>query len=166
LAGSSITFSRPFILTAMRPFRTCIGLVLIVSMTVSVASAEPSHDLSTLRKYIDRTVYIKDVAGDVTSRRLVEATRSELVVAVGASRQVIPASQITSVTIDGDPLWNGALIGGAVGVAVVLAAPFGGGTGPYPHDVSAVAGAFGLGAAFGAWKDWRHKGQTVVYQAP
>jgi len=140
----------------------CTAATIAVLLPVS-AGAGPARDLGALRKYVGTIVYIQDVAGNVTSRRLADATNSELIVAGATGREAVAAARIASVSVDGDSLWNGLLIGGALGGALALV-PVGGAEQP---SRAGLAGAgVALGAAIGTWRDWRRRGQTVVYRAP
>jgi hypothetical protein len=137
--------------------------ILLFALIPASAWAKPARNLDALRKYVGRVLHIMDMAGNVTSFRLVEATNAQLVVMAPDGPQAIGVARIASVVIDRDSLWNGLLIGGAIGSAVALISP---GGAEQPSKAGLAAAGFTLGAAIGTWSDWRRKGQTVVYRAP
>jgi hypothetical protein len=100
-----------------------------------------------------------------TRGAFVSASATSLVIAAAAGGlREIPAQEILSVEKSGDPVWNGAIIGG-----VILGLGMGGGAGAScsPNCASAVAGGYifgaALGAGIGATIDYLHKGRTLVY---
>lgn len=80
-------------------------------------------------------------------------------------RRVVPADMVVSVWRRGDRLVNGAVIGGLVGLAGGLLGQSGCTNCGNERAVGVVVGV-PLWAGVGAWIDARHRGRTLVYEAP
>jgi hypothetical protein len=103
--------------------------------------------------------------GSPVLARVVSATNAELVVTLGGVPRTFPVMDIARISLEGDSLTSGAIIGGAIGFPIgVLSCQ-----GSSSEDCNTL-GRAAFGAAFygaiGAWIDSRHHGRTVIYRAP
>jgi hypothetical protein len=107
---------------------------------------------------------LKLVSGTAFLVRIVSLSKSELVVTVGGVRQVFRLSQVDRLSVEGDSLKNGAIIGAAVGVLWGFLATGGLQCSDCP---GAVAGSMmlgsGAGVGIGIGIDAHHIGTTIVY---
>ena len=118
-----------------------------------------SHHVS-----VGDTVYVTThTAGEIRGR-LVHLSADSVVVASGAHPQAISFRDIGWIEKRGDPLWNGALIGGGLLAFPMMA---GASASCSPDCSSAVPAAFavglGIGAGIGALIDSIIPGRTLVY---
>lgn len=97
----------------------------------------------------------------------VSASSASLVMSVKGRPQEIPVADIAAIDKPGDPVWGGAIIGGAI-----LGLGFMGGAGAScspncDKEVPAAAAAgVAIGGAVGAGIDYLHRGRTRIYRAP
>ena len=121
--------------------------------------------LSSVARYAGRLVWVQDRTDSQLLARVISATNTELTLTLGGVPRTLPVTDIVRISLEGDSLTSGALIGGAIGIpAGVLSCQ-----GSVTEDCN-VLGRAALGAAIwgtiGAWIDSRHHGRTVIYRAP
>jgi hypothetical protein len=121
--------------------------------------------LSSVARYAGRVVGVEDRSGRQLLARVVSATATELMLTLGGVPRTVPVTDIVRISLEGDSLTSGAIIGGAIGIPVgVLSCQ-----GSVTEDCNVVGRAV-LGAAvwgaIGAWIDSRHHGRTDIYRAP
>ena len=130
----------------------------------SIAWAQ-NAGLSSVARHAGRLVWVQDRTGSQLLARVVSATNTELILTLGGVPRTLPVADIVRVSLEGDSLTSGAVIGGASGIpAGVLSCQ-----GSVTEDCN-VLGRAVLGAAIwgaiGVWIDSRHHGRTVIYRAP
>jgi hypothetical protein len=132
---------------------------LAVLLWASSASAQ--SDFSGLAAKPGDYIHVTDPSGIEVSGRV--SSVSPLALAIG-KYEFKPQPEL-KIERSGDSLWNGALIGMAVGAVTGL---LGGGEGCVGRDPchlgAIVAGSIAFYGAAGAFIDWRHKGRTVIYK--
>ena len=111
------------------------------------------NGLRRLNQFRGRMIYISSWQFSERLARCVGATATELTVTIGGIEQRLPRRDIRRVSIQGDSLANGTLLGAAVGVLGGLAQ---GGAGT-------AAGGAAVYGGIGAWIDSRRVGRTVIY---
>jgi hypothetical protein len=136
----------------------------MLASPLSIAWAQ-NVGLSSVARYASRLVWVQDRTGSQLLARVVSATNTELILTLGGVPRTLPAADIVRISLEGDSLTSGAIIGGAIGIpAGVLSCQ-----GSVTEDCN-VLGRAVLGAAvwgaIGAWIDSRHHGRTVIYRAP
>ncbi len=140
------------------------ALIAALLASSSIARAQ-NIGLSSVARYAGRLVWGQDRAGSQLLARVVGATNAELIVTLGGVPRTLPVTGIVRISLEGDSLTRGAIIGGAIGFpAGVLSCQ-----GSVTEDCN-VLGRAVLGAAIwgaiGAWIDSRHHGRTIIYRAP
>ena len=143
----------------MRSFS--IAAILTSILWASPARAQP--DFSGLKVKPGDFVYVTESSGVVVGGPLTRILPSALTID-GHEFKPAPGLKIERL---GDSLRNGTLIGMAVGAG--LAAVTGGQGCASSRDCPRGAifvGAVAFYGAVGAFIDWRHKGRTVIYDAP
>ena len=143
--------------------RVALTAALLAS-PMSIAWAQ-NVGLSSVVRYAGRLVWVEDRTGSQLLARVVSATNTELTFTLGGVPRTIPVTDIVRISLEGDSVTSGAVIGGAMGIpAGVLSCQ-----GSVTEDCS-VLGRAVLGAvvwgAIGAWIDSRHHGRTIIYRAP
>lgn len=146
-------------------------LLLMLCLTASTASAGPARRLQDLRVDAGTVITAVMIDGAPVVGGFVRSSSNELVLNVGGVERVIPAAQIATLSIRGDSLVNGALIGVAVVVVAALASPYRDegptcGNSCLGHPVIGFTVGLGAAASVGAFIDWRHRGETVIYRTP
>src|SRR5262245_8637519 len=86
-----------------------------VLLAAPLLSAQTQPNLEVLRPYVGAIVVVHDASGGRSSGRLIEAAAGGLTLSVDRVRRVFQPSDIASVGVIGDPIWDGALKGAAVG---------------------------------------------------
>jgi hypothetical protein len=88
------------------------------------AARQPSRSFLDLqeRLHSGNTVYVTDTTGTETKGKVVEVSGSALVLDVKGVHRRMDQSSVRHVQRHGDPLWNGLLIGVAVGASAMLVA--------------------------------------------
>jgi hypothetical protein len=153
-------------------FRRIASLVCsalaIGAATVGAQGPQPSHDLALVNSVAGKVVRVRDRSGHDTAGRVLTATATELVLQVSTSQRTIPVGDITRVVTKADPVWDGAVMGGAVG-AVVQSLPFEGpscsGRCFSETPAGKIVGVL-IAASLGAWWDAKHSHSAVIYEAP
>ena len=144
---------------------TPAALIAILAAPLPPATAwAQSRGLSAVAPYAGRLVWVRDRTGSELLARVVSATDSELGVTVGGVGRTIPVTGIARVSIDGDSITDGMLIGAAIGVPWGVLACQGART-RCATGTNVLAG-IAISGALGAWLDARHHGRTVLYRAP
>ena len=142
--------------------RVALTATLLASAS-SIAWAQ-NVGLSSVGRYAGRLVWVQDRTGSQLLARVISATNTELTLTLGGVPRTLPVTDIVRISLEGDSLMSGALIGGAIGIpAGVFSCQ-----GAVTEDCNAL-GRAALGAAIwgaiGAWIDSRHHGRTVIYRA-
>ncbi len=147
---------------ANRLMRVALTAALLAS-PLSTAWAQ-NVGLSSVARYAGRLVWVQDRTGSQLLARVVSATNTELILTLGGVPRTLPVTDVVRISLEGDSLTSGAIIGGAIGVPAGVLSCQGSGT----EDCN-VLGRAGFGAAIwgaiGAWIDSRHYGRTVIYRA-
>lgn len=144
--------------------RRAFTIATILSSILWASPARAQPDFSGLKVRPGDFVYVTDASGVVVGGPLTKL--SPLVLTIdGHEFKPAPGLKIERL---GDSLWNGTLIGMAVGAGLAAVA---GGQGcasreDCPPIGAIVAGGVAFYGAVGAFIDWRIKGRTVVYEAP
>lgn len=167
--------SVPWILSSV----AAVSLFAHPSVAAAQTVATSFADLRTVVKPGD-TVEVTGVDGRKTTRRIAALTDTSLTLAVreldrdGRERYVpkitLFEQDVRRIRLEHrDTVWNGALIGWAVGaVPLLLVVPLSGGGGGCGSDFNVCPG-FALlltgpiGMGIGAWVDASHKRRTMVY---
>jgi hypothetical protein len=139
--------------------RTAVACLVLLVAIPSVAEARQAHDFSRLKLRIGDHVFVTDRAtGEEFGGVLARLSATELVV---AGRLVTPRPGLI-IERRGDPVWEGAVIAGAIGAIVGV---------QVGHEACldrskwwcAAQGA-AIYAAMGALYDALHTGRTTVYR--
>ena len=136
----------------------------LLASPLSIAWAQ-NVGLSSVTRYAGRLVWVQDRTGSQLLARVVSATNAELTVTLGGVARTFAVPDIVRVSLDGDSLTNGMIIGGAIGVPAGAFSCQGSVTEDCNFLGRALLGAVIYGA-IGAWIDSRHHGRTVIYRAP
>ena len=148
----------------------CVACSILCMLLATLPlPAQAQHRLEAVKRYVGKVVVVHDLAGLRVSGRLIEATVDELTLTVDGARRIIPGTDIASIGVVGDPVWDGALK--AIGVGVLLAVL---GSGDVPScdkpcfRESALSNVLGVAmfGAVGAWIDARHTRERVIYEKP
>ena len=87
------------------------------------------------------------------------------IVTLGGVPRTLPVTNVVRLSLEGDSLTSGAILGGALGIPVGVLSCQGSVTEDCNVLGRAVFGAAIFGAV-GAWIDARHHGRTVIYRSP
>lgn len=136
----------------------------LLASSSSIAWAQ-TIGLSSVARYAGRLVWVEGRTGGQLLARVVSATNAELVLTLGGVPRTLPVTEIVRVSLEGDSLTSGAIIGGAIGIPVGVLSCQGSVTEDCNVLGRAVLGA-ALYGAIGAWIDSRHHGRTVIYRGP
>ena len=147
-------------------------MVLIRAALVAALFAFPSSTawaqspgLSSVARYAGRLVWVQDRTGSQLLARVVNATNAELTMTLGGVPRTLAVTDIVRISLDGDSLTNGAIIGGVIGLPAGAFSCQGSVTEDCNFLGRAILGAVIYGA-IGAWIDSRHHGRTVIYRSP
>ena len=103
-----------------------IALLCTLTLVVSggCAARQPARSFSDLqqRLHSGNTVYVIDNAGGETKGKIVEVSASAMFLDINGTRRRMEEDSVRQVQRFGDSLWNGLLIGAAVGTAGMLIA--------------------------------------------
>lgn len=127
--------------------------------------AQPARNLAALSGLSGETIYIEDRNGRETAARCLAANDREILISVGGVERRVGVADIRRITVGGDSLTNGALIGGAIGIPWGIMGCQGHRTSNCPLAVYAGLGVAIFGGV-GAWIDSRRDSRKVVYLAP
>jgi hypothetical protein len=136
----------------------------LFAFPLSIAWAQ-NVGLSSVARYAGRLVWVQDRTGSQLLARVVSATNAELTVTLGGVPRTFAVPDIIRISLDGDSLTNGTIIGAAIGVPAGAFSCQGSVTEECNFLWRAVLGAVIYGA-IGAWIDSRHHGRTVIYRSP
>ena len=143
--------------------RAALTAALLAS-PLSIGSAQ-NVGLSSVARYAGRLVWVQDRTGSQLLARVVSATTTELILTFGGVPRTLPVTDIVRISLEGDSVTSGAIIGAAMGIpAGVLSCQ-----GSITEDCNVLGRAvFGAAVwgAIGAWIDSRHHGRTVIYRSP
>lgn len=108
-----------------RPARRLTQRVLFCGLAVVIAGCAartPARQFPDLRQRVKpgTTVYVIDNTGSEVQGELVDVSESALTLAVNGDQRRVEHESVRQVQTYGDSLWNGLLIGVAVGTAAVL----------------------------------------------
>ena len=137
----------------------------LASVRASAQLSDAEYSTVARRVAPGATIFVTTrTAGEIRGR-LVRLTPDAVVItADGAGEQVISFGDVAWMERRGDPIWDGALIGGSIWGFGSLA---GAGASCSPDCASVVPAAtaigVGVGAAFGAAIDWLIPGRMLVY---
>lgn len=148
--------------------RECVlaaTLVLAFTASVSLHGQGAQRDLSSLATRTGQIVYVLERGGAEVLARVQSATSSQLLVTVGGTPRAFNAAEIARVSIAGDSIRNGTLIGGVVGVGAGFFSLQGSPCTTCGRAAAQILAGVAISAALGAWVDARKKGRTVVYRA-
>jgi hypothetical protein len=175
LLGVPATADHAFFKLIHHPLFTGCLSVLLLAAGGGCAARQPVRSFSDLPQRVKPgdTLYVIDDTGTETKGRLLDLSASGLTLDIAGSPHPMSAVRVRQVQRYGDPLWNGMLIGAALGVPGALLAdpPYG----PCPGDpqrlcAESVVGqrvlGFGLMAAIGAGVDALIRGRHQEYLAP
>jgi hypothetical protein len=124
------------------------------------SSAGAQTDFSGLKVRLGDVVYVTDSGGVQVSGRLTHLSNTTIAI---DGYQFSPQTSLR-IERDGDPIWDGALIG--FGIGMVMGTTVGAESCLHqPQWHCAVEGGIMYGA-IGAFIDWLHVGRTVIFQAP
>lgn len=135
----------------------------LLALPWSIAGAQ-NVGLSSVARYAGRLVWVQDRTGSELLARIVSATNVELIVTLGGAPRTLQVTDIVRISLDGDSLTSGAIIGGAIGFPVGVLSCQGSVTENCNFPARALFGAAIYGA-IGAWIDSRHHGRTVIYRS-
>jgi hypothetical protein len=104
--------------------RTAWICTLAVIMSGGCAAKQPARSFLDLQQRLHpgSTVYVTDNAGTETKGTIVDVSASALVLDVNGIHRRLDRSSVQGVQRHGDSLWNGMLIGVAVGASMMLIA--------------------------------------------
>ena len=145
-------------MTSLLTSLAVIGITL--SGSIAAGQTSPAPDFSKLKVRIGDMVYVTDQdTGVRIGGHLKTLSPSEMAV----DGHVFQPHRGLKIEREGDPIWEGALIGLGAGLLLRFTA------GPdtcrnHRIDLCAIGAGLPL-AAIGAFIDWRHKGRTTIYQA-
>ena len=153
--------------------------VLLCTLTLVVAGGcaarQPARSFSDLQRLLHsgNTVFVIDTTGSETKGKVVDVSPSALVLDVNGNRHRMEHDSIRQVQRYGDSLWNGLLIGAAVGTGGMLIADP-----TYEHctnnpqqlcansQVGQRVLAVAITSAAGAGIDELIRGRHLIYLAP
>jgi hypothetical protein len=156
-----------------------VSPVPVFAQSPSGHSSGPASSISELQTKVKRgdTIYVLDTDARESKGTLTEVSESSIRLLVKGQIREIPAGDVQRVARRGDKLWNGALIGAAVGGILAASSTgdpycaeldrlYGNGTCVKTSDgtLGVLAGAVVFGA-IGAGIDALIPGRTVVYRA-
>jgi hypothetical protein len=158
------------VLSACFRFRVGLFASLFVLAPAFASAQAPARNLDELRLKIKAgdTIYLTDPSGHERSGRVVDLTPTLLTASFdGVSREFQESSILKIRKRQPDPLWTGALIGGAIGLALGAAAA------SFSEDCSHSTGSggcvgpalavAGMGTAIGIGVDALIQGRKVIY---
>jgi hypothetical protein len=160
---------------AARPLMRCC--VLGGTALLSVAASAQAQSLADVARHVKpgAVVYVLERSGG-TASGIVESISAAGVKLRYPVAQDIPADRIARIDRQGDPVWDGALKGAAIGVVpAILSSHMLCGTDVRgrtvcegcPSNRSLCAGLeIGVVATIGALMDWTHVGRTTIYRNP
>ena len=143
-----------------------VGGALILAVA-SPAGAQPLPDRVVRSLSPNDVIIVTTKDSGETRGAFVALSSTSLVVSVKGQQREIRVENVISIEKPGDPVWGGAIIGGAI-----LGLGFMGGAGAScspdcdKEVPSAAAVGVAVGAAIGAGLDYLHRGRTRVYKAP
>ena len=141
--------------------RAALTAALLASPLSNAGAQNPG--LASVARSAGRLVGVQDRAGSQLLARVVDATNAELILTLGGVPRTFPVADIIRISLEGDSVTSGAIIGGAIGIpAGVLSCQ-----GSVREDCNVLGRAmFGaaIWGAIGAWIDSRHHGRTVIYR--
>jgi hypothetical protein len=151
-----------------RAVRLAPAVIVCVSTLEACAPLPPARSWPELghRLSSGSPVEVTDASGSEVRGRVASVSADSLTLKVGITSRELDVATIREVRRDGDPLWNGAAIGAAVGAAGALLSDSscsrpGCGT-QIPQRLTFVAVMTAAGAAL----DALHRDRTVLYRAP
>lgn len=139
--------------------RIALLILLLSALPPAAALGQPAATAASLAGRLESgdTIFVLDTMSREVRGVFGELTGSGITLMVDGKIRELPFSEVRRVTrYGGDPLWNGVLIGAAVGG--LSGAAFGG-------AAPAVGGAVFYGG-IGALVDMVRKGRVVVYDTP
>lgn len=103
--------------------RVCLCTVAVI-VAGGCAARQPARSFLDLQKQLHsgNTVYVTETTGAETKGRIVEVSASALVLDVNGIQRRLDQGSVQDVQRRGDSLWNGLLIGVAVGASAMLLA--------------------------------------------
>jgi hypothetical protein len=143
-----------------------VTVVMTLGGAAAAAAREPERTMAGLEARLTpgTEIDLVDRKGQVVHGAFVRADDRGVLITTyrTAEGRRVPVGDIISITRPGDPVLNGALIGGAFGALpfILLAEK------PGDIPITEAVSAAGTTAAFGALIDFLIKGRTVVYRAP
>ena len=144
---------------------TCSTLAVFLLAASPAPAQTVSNSFEELRQVLRKgqTVVVTDATGQRTKGKVADVSPSSLVVLVPDARTFTERT-VSEIRIT-DPVWNGALIGAAIGTGFAmwdyLIDP------SEPGNAAIFTVAIGLGSAIGAGIDALvNRGGTLVYAAP
>ena len=136
---------------------TCGALVLLAfSFTARGQTPATSPSLEELAVLVGAQVEVVDSRGSVFKGRLIEASETGVLLNAGGRTVRVAAPRIEEVSRRlGDPLWNGALVGAAIGAAppLIWSASVDLASGEWTDAILVSALYGGIGAGIGATID-------------
>lgn len=146
--------------------RVIPALVACLLAALPASAAEPVRSLELMSVAPQAVIYVRTTSGAEIQGRFVRSSSQVLVLSVAdGSELTLPADEVSRVWRRGDGLRNGAIVGGAFGLAGAI---FGQSQCTDCSSEIAIGIALGvpLWAGIGALVDRVHVGRTLIYLAP
>lgn len=139
--------------------RNALFVIVFLALAHGTVSGQPANSPAELAARLEsgHTIFVLDTMSREVRGVFGELTGSGITLMVDGKLRELPFAEVRRVTRHGgDPLWNGVLIGAAVGG--LSGAAFGG--------AAPAVGAAVFYGGIGALVDMVRKGRVVVYDAP
>ena len=137
--------------------RVLVAALVCTWIVQGTSVAAQSLSEASRKLALGDTIYVQDVTGR-TTEGVLEAVSSAGLTVKSPGLFEFSADQIVKITKNGDPIWDGALKGGALGFAFGLF-----NIGCDSRVKCSILGALG-DAALGAFIDWAHVGRRTIYR--
>lgn len=149
-----------------------LGVVLLVTGCAHVQSTTSWSDLAP-RLRAGAPVAVTGADGAVTEGTVARASPASLTLDVSGARREFSPGQVRQLRRNGDPLWNGLLIGAGVGL-LAAALPDNTCTGSPTSSLADCtdkqipqrAAIFAVATAIGIGVDWGHRDRSILYEGP
>jgi hypothetical protein len=133
---------------------------LVFTIFLSASPAYGQADFTNLKARSGDIVFVTRLTGTTISGPLGAISASSITV----NQETIPYEPGLKIAREGDRLWNGIIIGAAIGVAAGVTI---GAEACLDESIAPCAtGGAAVWAGIGALVDWLHKGRTTIFEAP
>jgi hypothetical protein len=141
----------------------CLGTVSLSAQSPASGAVVSSSDELWMKIKSGDAVYVLDSSARETAGTFAKVSQSSLELLVDGQIREIPLSDVREIARRGDPLWNGALIGAAVGGGLTALAC--GNECTTGERVGVIVTSALIWGAVGMGIDALIHGRTVVYRA-